>query len=79
MKDTLHYLDMIEIHDPDFDCDIDGDSDDLLLLIKTYLQHLNQDLQLTMRTLTTGCHQAMTGQHQYMGIFALTFWHSLIN
>ena len=27
MKEALQELDSIEIHDPDFDCDIDGGSD----------------------------------------------------
>ena len=50
MKAILNNLDTVEDHIPDFDHDIDSDSDALLLQSKTYLQDLNLHLQLTMKS-----------------------------
>ena len=48
MKDTLHCLDTITIHLPDFDCDIAGGSDGPTTNDQEVLQYLQLHCQLTM-------------------------------
>ena len=64
MKDTLHFLDTVEIHDPDFDCDIDWAVTPLVLMIKMYLQHLMTNVSLISRLLSINRHfHSYTGHH----------------
>ena len=65
MKEVLYFLDKIEIHAPDFDCDIDGDSDGPAATD----QDVNLKRQLTTKSLNIICPiHSPTDIHNNLGI-----------